>query len=78
MFRSQCDAAGIHHVHGLRHRYAQQRYLEIAGWVSPANGGPSSKQLTPEQMRIDKAARLTISKELGHGREAITAVYLGR
>ena len=30
-FKAQCQAAGIHHVHGHRHHYAQQRYRELAG-----------------------------------------------
>jgi len=77
-FRSQCDRAGIHKVHGHRHRYAQQRYQEIAGWACPACGGPTAKQLTTEQKRNDRKARLTVSAELGHGRGAITSVYLGR
>jgi hypothetical protein len=77
-FRTQCDRAGIHKVHGHRHRYAQKRYQELTGWACPACGGPTTKQLTTEQKRIDKEARLIISAELGHGREQITAVYLGR
>lgn len=78
VFRSQCDAAGIHKVHGHRHGYAQERYFNLTGWACPANGGPTSKQLTAEQKRIDKQVRLMISRELGHERESITAVYLGR
>ena len=31
-----------------------------------------------EQREIDADARLVISAELGHSREAITAAYLGR
>jgi len=27
--RTQCDKAGIHGVHGLRHRYAQERYRQL-------------------------------------------------
>jgi site-specific recombinase XerD len=77
-FKAQCDKAGISRVHGLRHHYAQQRYDTLTGWKAPACGGPTSKQLTPEQKALDRAARLTISKELGHEREQITAVYLGR
>jgi hypothetical protein len=34
--------------------------------------------MTPEQREADADARMIISAELGHGREAITAVYLGR
>ncbi len=77
-FRTQCDRAGIHKVHGHRHRYAQQRYHELTGWECPACGGPTAKQLGAEQKRIDKEARLIVSAELGHGRGQITSVYLGR
>lgn len=77
-FRAQCDKAGIKGVHGLRHQYAQGRYEALTGWKCPALGGPTSKQLTPEQKARDREVRLIISKELGHEREQITAVYLGR
>ena len=77
-FETQCAKVGIHHVHGLRHRYAQERYRELTGWECPANGGPKSKQLTPAQKEIDREARMTISQEMGHGRESITAQYVGR
>lgn len=65
-------------VQGLRHGYAQARYREMTGWKAPAAGGPSSKGLSPEQERVDREARLAISRELDHEREQITAVYLGR
>jgi len=77
-FKSQTAQAGIARVHGLRHGYAQARYEQLTGWKAPAAGGPTSKQLSPEKRRIDREARLTISRELGHEREQITAVYLGR
>ena len=77
-FKAQTAQAGIHRVHGLRHHYAQARYEELTGWKAPAAGGPTSKQLSPEQKVVDRQARLVISRELGHEREQITAVYLGR
>lgn len=70
--------AGLSHMHGLRHAYAQNRYEELTGWKAPAAGGPDAKALTPEQGKADRQARLIISQELGHEREQITAVYLGR
>jgi hypothetical protein len=70
--------AGLSKMHGLRHAYAQQRYLELTGWHSPHGGGPSKAQLTKSQRDTDQRARLTISAELGHQREQVTAVYLGR
>lgn len=77
-FRAQCDKADIHGVHGLRHAYARGRYEALTGWKCPAAGGPGAKQLTLAQKARDKAVWLAISGEMGHGREQITAVYLGR
>jgi len=77
-FEYQCDRAGIHRVHGHRHQYAQERYRELTGWSALAAGGPRSKQLTREQKLIDREARFTISSELGHEREQVTAIYCGR
>lgn len=77
-FKYQCGQAGIDHVHGHRHAYAQARYFVLARWECPARGGPTSKQLTPIQKEVDRSVRLQISRELGHEREQITAVYLGR
>jgi len=77
-FKAQTAFASIDRVHGLRHAYAQARYLELTGWKAPAVGGPASRQLSPQMKDIDRQARLTISRELGHEREQITAIYLGR
>jgi site-specific recombinase XerC len=77
-FKAQCAAAGIHHVHGHRHQYAQQRYQELTGWACPARGGPTWKELSREHRKIDREARLTISVELGHARIGIVGVYCGR
>ncbi len=77
-FKGQCAQAGIRHVHGHRHCYAQMRYQQLTGWACPTKGGPRSRQLTPEQKIVDGDARLTITEELGHGRTQITAAYLGR
>jgi hypothetical protein len=77
-FEYQCDRACIDRVHGHRHQYAQERYRELTGWSAPADGGPRSRELSREQKAIDREARLTISSELGHEREQVTAVYCGR
>ena len=77
-FHNQCARAGIYAFHGHRHGYAQTRYQELTGWPCPARGGPGSRDFSPEKRSIDLQARLTISHELGHNRESITAVYLGR
>jgi site-specific recombinase XerC len=70
--------AGLSKLHGLRHAYAQQRYEELTGWKSPAAGGPSGSALSATERSLDRQARLAISRELGHEREAVTATYLGR
>lgn len=77
-FRYECERVGIHGIHGYRHFYAQARYQELAGWACPARGCPTRRQLTPKQRERDREVRLIISREMGHGREQITAVYLGR
>lgn len=53
-------------------------YRELTGWAAPAAGEPRSRDLSAEQKVIDRGARLKISAALGHEREQVTAVYLGR
>ncbi len=77
-YERQLRNVGMSKLHGLRHAYAQQRYLELTGWKAPVAGGPASDSLTTDQRTLDKKARAVISQELGHNREAISAVYLGR
>lgn len=77
-FKHQTAKAGLSKTHGLRHQYAQRRYMEETGFPCPAAGGPTSRQLTAAEKARDRDARLKISRELGHEREQITAVYLGR
>lgn len=77
-YKEATRVAGARRLHGLRHGYAQARFEALAGFKAPAAGGPSRDQLTPEQRDIDLHVRLQISSELGHGREEITSVYLGR
>lgn len=70
--------AGLSKLHGLRHAYAQERYRELTGRLAPAAGGARSKDLTPDEKAQDLAVRLQISREMGHEREQVTVVYLGR
>jgi hypothetical protein len=77
-YEQNTKRAGLSKMHGLRHRYAQERYKELTGWGSPACGGPTSAALTEAQRHLDLSVRMEISNELGHNREAITAIYLGR
>jgi hypothetical protein len=67
--------AGLSKLHGLRHQYAQDRYEELTGWKAPAAGGPPARALSTKQRELDRQARLTISRELGHERPGVVAVY---
>ena len=78
VYDGQCKAAGLSHMHGLRHQYAQSRYETLTGWPAPAAGGPPVRTLSDTQRTQDTAARQIISRELGHERLQVTAVYLGR
>lgn len=78
IYERHTTQAGLSKLHGLRHAYAQARYHTLTGWACPAAGGPLSHQLTADQRSLDLDARLTISLELGHIREQISAVYVGR
>lgn len=77
-FEHHCARADIHRVHGHRHHYAQMRYRELTGWPAPAAGGPRSQDLPPNQRALDREARIVISRELGHEREQVVAIYCGR
>ena len=76
-YERQLRNAGLSKLHGLRHAYAQQRYFELTGWKAPVAGGPTSKQLNPEQRALDFEARVIVSRELGHARAEISAMYCG-
>ena len=70
--------AGLNKLHGLRHAYTQARYEAITGFKCPVQGGKNKRHMTPSERQKDERARLIISRELGHEREEITAIYLGR
>ena len=69
--------ANLKFCHGLRHAYAQRRYLELTGWLCPKAGGPSRRELTSDQREVDNRARKAITKELGHGRLDVLYNYIG-
>lgn len=74
--------------HAERHTYANERYIQLTGCLSPVRAGierserfeyiASSLNVSVEQAKeIDHEARMTIANELGHGREFVTNQYLG-
>ncbi len=77
IYERQTANAGLSRMHGLRHAYAQQRYRELTGWACPHAGGPARKLLMVADREKDEQARLAISRELGHVRAQIVAVYCG-
>ncbi len=76
-YENICRQHGLSKMHGLRHKYAQTRYEELTGWKAPKDGGPTKKELSPEQQIKDKEVRKLIAEELGHGRIDVTNTYLG-
>ena len=76
VYEDQTRAAGLDHMHGLRHAFALDRYEDLAGWKAPAAGGPRRRDLDDVRRGIDTAARLKIASELGHSRLEIARVYL--
>jgi site-specific recombinase XerC len=76
-YERQLRDVGLNKLHGLRHAYAQRIYVELTGWRAPVAGGPAANSLTNEQRALDRGARLTVSRELGHARIEVSAVYLG-
>jgi integrase len=67
---------GWSNLHGLRHAYAQRRYTEISGLLSPIKGG-EKPVMDDENKRKDLMAREVVSLELGHSRASILASYVG-
>jgi integrase len=73
-----CRQVGLNKMHGLRHAYAQRRFLELAGFPCPACGGPTRQTMTPAEREADEDARMVLTEEMGHQRTSITSAYLGR
>jgi len=70
--------AQIPGTHGLRHHYAQQRYIQLTGGMLPPRlGGRMHSKLNDKEKVLDIQARLIVSSELGHSRIDITRTYLG-
>ena len=77
VYERQTREAGLERMHGLRHAYAARRYEAITGWKPPVAGGPPMRSLKGARKRIDREARQTISKEMGHARREIASRYIG-
>ena len=66
-------------MHGLRHNYAQERYMSLTGGLTaPAAGGLLYKNMSDGQKENYHRACQIISLELGHTRETISRTYLGK
>ena len=76
-FERDTRRAGIPKSHRLRHGYGQRRYRELAGFPCAAAGGRTVREMTPRERRLDRSARQTVARELGHARLDIASTYLG-
>lgn len=74
--------------HGQRHHYAQARYQAIVGVPCPVVAGRTKQEQYQHLSRelgitvraaaeLERATRMQVSKELGHGRIDVTSAYLG-
>lgn len=70
--------AGISNMHKHRHWYACWRYRVLTGEKPPAEGGPTYDRVPMARRAELDAARLQVSRELGHNRVEVTDAYLGR
>lgn len=78
VYEYQTVKAGLRNNHGLRHGWAQWRYKQLTnGMDAPARGGIDPKTLSGSQRARDLDARRALTRELGHERISVTAVYLG-
>jgi hypothetical protein len=86
-YRAACYQHGVA-FHRERHAYAQDRYAVMAGAACPVEAGVPhtrhhrylAEQLglsVPAARELDRAVRLQIAEELGHGRIHVTNSYLG-
>lgn len=76
-YEYQARKAGLSHLHGLRHAYAQRRFEELAGYACPALGGKRRREMAKGERERDDEVRLEVSEELGHSRVDIMKIYLG-
>ncbi len=78
VYEARTRDAGLKGMHGLRHAYAQRRYEELAGWRCPLAGESPGSALKGARGRIDREARVTVARELGHNRRAVSETHLGK
>ena len=77
-FERDTRRAGIPKSHRLRHGFGQRRYRELAGFPCTAAGGKAVRAMTRAERRLDRLARETVARELGHARLDVVAVYCGK
>ena len=67
---------GLHHMHGLRHEYAQRQYEALSGLTAPVKLG-DLPEWTDDERERDLQARKALSPRLGHGRTDVMGAYIG-
>lgn len=67
-------AGGGRHFHDMRAAYACDRYQQLTGHLAPVLRGDGDPRPSRD---LDRSARATISKELGHHRIEVVGAYIG-
>jgi integrase len=57
--------------HSFRHEFANDKFFDLTGTDSAVNGGEKLPK------KVDLAARLAVSKVMGHHRPYVTSAYIG-
>jgi len=80
--KKECGAS----AHGLRHAYAQERYLQLTGFAAPVKFATkeefranAEKVAGVEWKSLDRESRTILKAALGHGpdRDDVVRIYLG-
>lgn len=72
-WKSYAEKRGVR-IHGLRHKWAQDKFFEMTGYKAPVLTG--AKFMKEERNKIEEVRKF-IKKAMGHGRMSATNPYLG-
>jgi hypothetical protein len=72
-YDGQCKAAGLSHMHGLRHHYAQARYEALTGWKAVRLRGCSHPRNARRMRSLAKLSAASLATNVPRSRRYILA-----